>query len=140
MRIILFLVPIVTFGADRSVLDGVYTDVQAARGEAEYAMICARCHEGADVDGPPLTGAPFVDRWREDTIEPLLAFVRTKMPRDEPGKLAPAKYVDLVAFLLKHNDYPAGGKELAAADVGAIQLVGHDGPKPLPANATVLVV
>ena len=140
MRIILFLIPIVTFAAGRSVLDGVYTDAQAARGEAEYATTCARCHEGADVDGPSLTGTPFVDRWREDTLEPLLTFVRTKMPRDEPGKLAPALYVDLVAFLLKHNDYPAGSKELAAADMGVIQFVGHDGPKPLPANATVLVV
>jgi mono/diheme cytochrome c family protein len=134
------LVPLVTFAAGRSVLDGVYSDAQAARGEAEYSAKCARCHEGADVDGPPLTGDPFVDRWREDSLESLHKFVSRNMPRDEPGKLAPALYVDLVAFLLQHNSYPAGSKELTAGDLGAIQLVGHDGPKPLPTNATVLVV
>jgi hypothetical protein len=135
-----FLISIVTFAAGRSVLDGVYTEKQAARGEAVYATTCAHCHEGADVDGPPLTGDPFIDRWREDTLDSLHTFVSTKMPRDEPGKLGPAVYLDLVAFLLQHNSYPAGSQELAANDLGNIQFVGHDGAKPLPTNATVLMV
>jgi mono/diheme cytochrome c family protein len=137
---LLVLAPLAAFAAGRTVLDGVYTDAQAARGEAVYAEKCARCHEGADVDGPPLTGTPFLDRWREDSLENLYTFVKTKMPQSAPGSLDAAAYADLVAVLLKHNDYPAGTKDLAAADMSAIDLVGHDGPKPLPANATVLVV
>jgi len=124
--------------AGRTVLDGVYTDVQAKRGEAQYGIHCAQCHEGADVDGPPLSGDPFVDRWREDSLDSLFTFVRTKMPRDRPGKLGEAAYRDILAFLLQLNGYPAGSAELTAP--ARIQLVGKDGPKPLPTNALVLVV
>jgi quinoprotein glucose dehydrogenase len=122
----------------RTVLDGVYTDAQAKRGEAAYGMNCAKCHEGADVDGPPLNGDPFIDRWREDRLSTLFTFIRTNMPRDTPGKLPEASYRDILAFLLQSNGYPTGSAELAATD--SIQLVGKDGPKPLPTNALVLAV
>src|SRR5690242_6722513 len=78
----------------RTVLDGVYSDAQAKRGDAEYGMNCAKCHEGADVDGPPLTGDPFIDRWREDSLASLFTFIRTQMPRDTPGKLSEPVYRD----------------------------------------------
>jgi mono/diheme cytochrome c family protein len=69
----------------RTVLDGVFTDGQATRGEAAYAASCAECHEGADVDGPTLEGTPFIDRWREDNLDILFAFLKTKMPADSPA-------------------------------------------------------
>jgi quinoprotein glucose dehydrogenase len=122
----------------RTVLDGVYTDAQAKRGEAAYGMNCSRCHEGADVDGPPLNGDPFIDRWREDRLSTLFTFLRTNMPRDMPDKLPEADYRDILAFLLQANGYPAGGAELTAP--GTVQLVGKDGPKPLPTNALVVAV
>src|SRR5436853_2791474 len=90
------------FAADRNILNGVFTDAQAARGDAVFAEKCARCHEGADVDGPPLTGDPFIDRWREDSLEPLYIFIKTKMPQNAPGSLDAATALDVVAFLLKH--------------------------------------
>ncbi len=124
----------------RSVLDGVYTDSQAKRGQAEYEMSCAKCHEGADVDGPPLTGDPFIDRWREDKLTSLFIFVRTQMPRDTPGKLPEADYRDILAFLLQANGYPAGTAELTAAAIDNTELVGKDGPTALPTNALVVVV
>src|SRR5437868_14209744 len=86
--------------AGRTVLDGVYTEAQAKRGEREYQARCERCHDGADVDGPMLTGAPFVDRWREDSLEPLFAFIKTRMPRDAPGSLSDAANADLLAHVL----------------------------------------
>ncbi|HEX8812536.1 MAG TPA: cytochrome c, partial [Terracidiphilus sp.] len=103
--------------ADRTVLDGVFTEAQAGRGEMQFAMNCAKCHEGADVDGPPLTGDPFIDRWREDTLEGLFSFIRTRMPRDNPAKLSEAVYRDILAFLLAANDYPAGKSELGADSI-----------------------
>lgn len=124
----------------RSVLDGVYTDAQAKRGEAEYEMSCAKCHEGADVDGPPLTGDPFIDRWREDKLTSLFTFVRTQMPRDTPGKFSEAAYRDILAFLLQANRYPAGTTDLTAAAIDSTELVGKDGPKALPTNALIVVV
>lgn len=123
----------------RTVLDGVYTEAQARRGEAEYGMNCSKCHEGADVDGPPLTGDPFIDRWREDRLTSLFTFIRTEMPRDTPGKLDEARYRDILAFLLQANGYPTGAMELTADAMGSTELVGKDGPKPLPTNALVVV-
>jgi hypothetical protein len=126
--------------APRTVLDGVYTARQAARGEKVYAEKCASCHEGADVDGPSLTGDPFIERWREDSLAALFEFVKTRMPRDEPGSLDQASYADLIARLLEANRYPAGAAELTPAALDSTLLVGHDGPKPLPTNAMVVAV
>jgi len=120
-----------------TVLDGVYTDEQAARGEAGYRTHCTGCHEGADADGPPLVGQPFLDRWREDSLDSLFTFVRNNMPGNRPGGLEQSIYLDIVAFLLKANEIPAGKTELTVDVVGRTELVGKDGPKPL-ANLTVV--
>jgi mono/diheme cytochrome c family protein len=124
----------------RTVLDGVYTDAQAKRGAAVYQARCANCHEGADVDGPPLTGEPFIDRWREDSLASLFDFVKAKMPQDAPGKLDEPAYRDLVAYLLQANMYPTGLQELSADSVRPIDFVGHNGPQPLPTNAVVRAI
>ena len=124
----------------KTVLDGVYTSAQAARGEAVFAAKCSRCHEGADVDGPPLTGDPFVERWREDSLTTLYSFLKTRMPQDAPGSVDDATYIDLLARILRANDYPAGSVELKSDSLAGILLVGRDGPKPLATNAMVLAV
>jgi mono/diheme cytochrome c family protein len=133
--------PPILHGQTRAtVLGGVYTAAQSARGEAAFGTNCAKCHEGADVDGPPLNGDPFIDRWREDSLDALFDFMKTQMPRDDPGKLAAGAYVDILAYLLSRNSFPAGGQELTAGALGNTLLVGKDGPKPLPTNALVQVV
>jgi mono/diheme cytochrome c family protein len=124
----------------RTVRDGVFTAAQAMRGEALYGMNCAKCHEGADVDGPPLTGDPFIDRWREDPLTSLFSFMKTRMPQDSPGKLTESAYLDILAWLLQENGHPAGSAELNAESVESTLLVGRDGPKPLPANTLVWLV
>ena len=73
--------------APTTVLDGVYTHAQAARGEAVYSSSCIGCHEGQDADGPELTGKALLDRWREDKLEPLFTFIKTSMPGNAPGSL-----------------------------------------------------
>jgi len=130
--------------ASRTVLDGAYTDAQAMRGENEYGTNCARCH-GADLDGggaaPTLHTLDFVDRWREDHLSTLFQFISTNMPQPpgRPGGLKEQQYLDIVAFLLQVNGLPSGSKELTLADLDT-QLVGVDGPKPLPPSALVRVV
>ena len=120
-----------------TVLDGVYTPEQAARGEAVYANRCAGCHEGQNGDGPQLRGKVFLDRWREDTLEPLYTFIKTSMPGDLPGSLDQRAYVEVVAYILQANGLPAGKKELRPDLLGGIQLIGLDGPQPL-ANLTIV--
>jgi cytochrome c5 len=123
--------------APASVLDGVYTPAQAKRGEAVYSTSCIGCHEGRDADGPQLMGKAFLDRWREDTLEPLFTFIRTTMPGNNPGSLDERAYTDVVAFMLEANGLPAGNRELSPGVVGSIQLVGAEGPRPL-ANLTIV--
>jgi mono/diheme cytochrome c family protein len=120
-----------------TVLDGVYTPAQAARGEAAYSSACSGCHESQDADGPQLTGAAFLDRWREDMLEPLFTFIKTRMPGNLPGSLDERSYADILAYLLQANRLPAGDRELTADKVGGIRLVGTEGPRPLP-NLTIV--
>ena len=120
-----------------TVLDGVYTPGQAARGEAIYTTRCINCHEGQNADGPELMGKAFLDRWREDTLEPLFTFIKTNMPGDLPGGLDESAYVDIVAYILQANSLPAGKKALTSDLVGHIQLIGLDGPRPL-SNLTIV--
>jgi cytochrome c5 len=126
--------------APRTVLDGVFTAAQADRGGAIYSEKCATCHEGADVDGPPLGGTTFVDRWREDTLDGLFEFIKTRMPQTAPGSLPAAAYVDIVAHLLQENDYPAGERELTPDLLRSTLLVGPNGAQPLPSGALVRAV
>lgn len=139
MRTVILMLLAAALAPAQTVLDRVYTDAQADRGAMQFQSNCAKCHEGADVDGPPLQGDPFIDRWREDTLAALFGFMKTRMPRDSPGKLSDAAYRDVLAFLLKTNDYPSGASELSADAVNSTLLVGKDGPKPLPTNALVRV-
>jgi hypothetical protein len=120
-----------------SVLDGVYTPEQAARGEAVYASRCIGCHEGQNADGPQLMGKVFLDRWREDTLDPLFTFIKTGMPGDLPGGLDERAYVDVTAYILQANSFPAGKRELGRDLIGSIQLIGLDGPRPL-SNLTIV--
>ena len=122
----------------QTVLDGVYTNAQAQRGARTYSSICAHCHEGGEPDADPLFGTEFIDRWREAPLSFLHGFFSANMPADEPGSLPPATYVDVLAFLLRENGYPAG-TELQAATIDTTLLVGTQGPQPLPPSALVAV-
>jgi len=124
----------------QTVLQGVYTEVQAERGDMQFHTHCSKCHEGADVDGPPLEGNPFIDRWREDSLAALFNFVKTKMPQDSPGELSDSVYRDILSYLLRSNDYPPGKQELSAELVEGTLLVLKTGPMPLPSNSLVRVI
>jgi len=130
----------------RTVLDGVYTDVQAARGQMAYQINCSMCHrESLDggAEALPLRGEQFMESWRDDSLAPLFDHMRTRMPRrpgGEPGSLSENTYIDILAYILKVSEYPSGTGELTKDAVGHIQLVGKDGPKPLPTNALVQVI
>ena len=127
-------------GPSHTVLDGVFTAPQAARGATLYDAHCAECHDGADVDGPPLTGAPFIERWREDSLAGLFEFIKMRMPQQAPGSLAEPEYLAIVAHLLSENSFPAGSRELTTATTQDTLLVGPNGPRPLPSGALVAVV
>ena len=92
-----------------STLSGVYTDEQASRGKDVYFGSCRSCHTPASH-----TGATFAKWWRGKRLSDLFAFVSTRMPKNDPGTLAPEDVADVMAYLLKMNVMPVGGAELPA--------------------------
>lgn len=91
----------------RSTLSGVYSADQAVRGSDLYAGRCKSCHSAASH-----TGVTFEKLWGGRSLADLFDFMSTQMPKNEPGSLAPEEYADVLAYLLKLNDMPAGSAEL----------------------------
>ena len=111
--------------------DGLYSAAQAARGEETYQQFCSVCH-GARLQGTPaapLTGETFRGRWEDGrhTLDDLYYIIRSLMPNNAPGSLSKAQYAEVVAFILKVNNYPAGEDELVpkAAAMKAVTLQPH---------------
>jgi hypothetical protein len=127
----------------RTVLDGVYTEAQAQRGMQAYTQYCSRCH-AEDLRGNPvalgLTGTRFIESWREDTLFSLFEHMATRMPREPLTRLPTPVYLDILAFILQFNDYPAGPEELSEAQLTEVRFVDKVGPQPLPNLALVRVV
>jgi quinoprotein glucose dehydrogenase len=99
----------------RTVWDGAYDQAQAARGKDRYLKECSSCHlpdlTGSD-QAVPLTGEPFIVQWEHRSVSDLLTSIRTTMPQGTPGQLSSQAYVEIVAFLLQANGFPAGPAEL----------------------------
>jgi mono/diheme cytochrome c family protein len=98
----------------QSVLDGVFTDAQAKRGQDVFAANCAHCHGDALQGGqeaPPL-GPAFIASWKGSTVGDLIAKIRRSMPDDAPASLTDQQYTDVFTFILTSSRYPAGKTEL----------------------------
>ncbi len=104
---------------------GVYSDVQAQRGGTEYRNRCASCH-GDDLAGrdraPGLSGDDFISSWSGQTVDDLFEVVQASMPADHPGSLTRGQNADIIAFLLKSNQFPAGSSDLPSDAVTLKQI------------------
>ena len=100
-----------------TVASGVYSADQAKRGQAKYGQVCSNCHlsdlTGSD-QAPGLAGGEFLDRWEGQSVGDLADRIRTSMPQDDIGSLNVQMSVDIVAYLLQANNFPAGQEELKA--------------------------
>src|SRR5437867_2410556 len=89
----------------KTVLDGVFSEAQAKRGQAAYAVHCNVCHGDAleGVSAPELTGNHFIEHWREDMLDTIYNFIKENMP---VGRAADAKripdndYLDILTHIL----------------------------------------
>jgi quinoprotein glucose dehydrogenase len=113
--------------AEPSVWDGVYTGEQAERGGAFYAKQCASCHgEGlmGQDQSPALVGPGFLANWNGQTVGALFEQTRKSMPKNNANGFSRQEYLDVVAFVLKANGFPAGKTELprSTADLTAIRI------------------
>ena len=98
--------------------NAVYSQAQAATGRGLYVEHCAACH-GMMLEGQNsvhLSGATFQVRWADEkhTVDDLFYIVRTLMPYGQPATLSKQDYVDIVAYILMMNRFPAGNRALPA--------------------------
>jgi len=137
---LLFLVlAAATLAPAQTVWDGIYTDAQATRGLTAFSLNCSRCHTLAAEGKSPLVGAPFWKSFAQKTVGDMVGYISANMPNGAPGSLSEATYRDIVAALLKSNDFPAGKTELAGNNMGGLKIVPKDGSRELPADALVRV-
>ena len=124
-----------------TVWQGVYTEAQAERGQSEYTTHCARCHrDDLTAYNSILKGPRFMEKYRESSLEMLFDKTKTTMPRGAPASLSDKAYVDIVSYMLKSNEFPAGARELNVEDLSKVQLIGKSGPEPVPDFSLVRVV
>jgi S-disulfanyl-L-cysteine oxidoreductase SoxD len=117
-----------------SVLGGIFTAAQAQRGRAAYQKNCATCHGGQliarDSDATNLSGPDFEKAWVGKTMGDRFERIRTTMPLDDAGSLGAQEYVDILAYILQFNRYPAGDRELKAEPDVLKQIVIEPARKP----------
>ena len=133
--------------AGRTVWEGVYTPAQAERGKGLYAQQCSGCHgdfldgDGSSGRAVALSGSTFADNWESASLHDLFVKIGRTMPRGNPGALSSRDTLDLVAFLLQFNEFPAGTVDLRETpELALVDIVGKDGPRPLRPGAGVRAV
>ena len=106
---------------------GVYTAGQAARGAKIHENYCETCHREPGGNAPVIAGERFTRSFSDATLQNLFTTIKTTMPRNSPGTLTDAEYVDVVAHLLRQNGYPDGMNELVLADLQGIKVPSQTG-------------
>jgi mono/diheme cytochrome c family protein len=112
--------------ANAAALPALYTKAQASLGFIKFLANCAQCH-GAHLEGrsgPALKGPNWANAKADYTVGEVFTVVSQQMPATAPGSLTHDEYVDIMAYLLQQNGYPAGAKALdfdtAAASKAAL--------------------
>ena len=131
-----------TDSSTTTVWQGVYTEAQAARGEAEYTTHCANCHRD-DLSGynDILKGARFMEKNRESTLHLFFEKTKTTMPRGRAGDADRQS-------VRRHRELRAEGQRIsgrcrrsfASRICRRFRSIGKDGPEQVPDFSLVRVV
>ena len=113
--------PVMNPSASASTQTGFFTRGQASRGERRFQQLCLECHRTNEITRIWFRGAIY------ETAGDLMNVISTTMPEGNPGSLSSREYVDILAFLLRLNDYPAGEEELPS-DSSLLENVRIPGP------------
>lgn len=92
-----------------STLEGVYTEAQAAKGQAFFRQTCESCHQPSQFtsdDFNRVYGGKPLSR---------LDLAMAEMPENNPGTLTEENVGSLIAYILKLNGFPAGDVPLSGA-------------------------
>ncbi len=91
----------------KSVKTGVYTATQSDRGQALFRSKCASCHAPNR-----FTDDLFYTSFAGKPMWEMFDVISDTMPEDNPASMKPEEYVDVMAYLLKLNNFPTGSTEL----------------------------
>ena len=99
----------------KKIWGGVFTAEQAARGKTGFEISCSRCHNEALIGserGPALKGSTFLSHWDNDTLGGLFIKIRDTMPMNDVGTISENVKIDILAYVLQQNGFPAGSAAL----------------------------
>jgi len=110
-----------------SIWGGVFTAAQAQRGNDAYQASCSGCHgsdlHATDPEAVDLTGPAIRAKWNGKTLEERFETIRDTMPPANTNTLGDKTYMDILAFILQSNEFPAGSRELVPETAKAIVFV-----------------
>jgi cytochrome c5 len=99
-----------------SILSGVFTAEQAKRGNDAYQASCSACHgsdlHATDPEAVDLAGPAIRAKWNGKTLQDRFETIRDTMPPGNTNTLGDKTYMDILAFILQSNEFPAGTQEL----------------------------
>jgi mono/diheme cytochrome c family protein len=111
--------------AQKTTNDGVYSKAQADSAKASFNKICADCHaftvaakkRPADL---PLGDEPFLNKWNGRALDELVTLIVMTMPNDGSAVVTDAEAIDMVAYILQQNGFPAGAAPLTKGTASAV--------------------
>jgi len=96
----------------------IFTAAQAEAGKAKFLPNCSMCHGPtlAGRSGPALKGPTFANEKAGFHVGDVFTIVAQNMPATNPGSLEKDDYVEIMAYILQENGYPAGDTALTYDD------------------------
>jgi cytochrome c len=98
-------------------LPTLFTSIEASQGRIVFEQHCAACH-GEDLRGkigPALIGPSLGSAANHTTVSIMFNVIAFEMPAGEPASLTQQNYVDVMAYILQRNGYPADAHPLTYA-------------------------
>ena len=110
-----------------SIWGGVFTAAQAQRGNDAYQASCSACHgsdlHATDPEAVDLAGPVIRAKWTGKTLQERFETIRDTMPPGNANTLGDKTYMDILAFILRSNEFPPGNQELVPETAKAIVFV-----------------
>ena len=105
--------------------DAIYTKAQADGAKAQFEKLCASCHaftvaEKKKPKDLPLGDEPFFESWTGRPLLEMISVIALTMPNDGSAVVTDQEAIDLVAYILQQNGFPAGEKALTKETATAV--------------------
>jgi hypothetical protein len=105
--------------------DGIYTKAQADGAKAQYDTLCLECHTFTvetkkKPEDLPLGDEPFFKAWAGKSIEELVSVIVLTMPNDGSAVVNEDEALNLMAYVLQQNGFPAGTSPLTKETASAV--------------------